>query len=298
MNKTIEIIIVILLMITAAISILHNASAISTNALQTKKANVAQADSSVKPYVITGKPIVVTSVNTGDSSLFNGQGFAISQDETQGQLISLLLLSNNNVLTGKLNYANSNYKIEGQTQNNHVSFNAYDIKANENENALVGMFDGQILTFNNFRVLRGNLKLLDSTSLSATNWQLTLFSKQDNNKIKTVQPIAKEMAIENVKSMQPIAITSASNNVNSDTKNEQPIVITPTQIIKRPNIFGLAIPFTKEKVKLQILDKDGQLSEKTVAENSNAEVNGYKVSIGSLTDPDNIEISVQKTIAT
>lgn len=316
MNTTLKATIAFALMIVSLIYVVGNVSAAQTHLTaprvgipggnidpaSTNKLSMIANPTAIRPLTTATPTRPNAVVNPMMLGMFvTGNGFVITPDSSEGYATNLVLIRIPTAkrpfseIGGKIMLKQTNYRIAGTETNGQVDFEVFTT----NKNTPTGQFSGTLKRYGDFSLLTGKLTMSDKV------FDMTIFSQNIGAQTRAISPNARTVAIENVKPQQTIAIGASPENgptPNADGANVKTtasipaqIYITPTQIIARSRFLGVAIPFTTDKVKLQVVDKDGNTNEETVSENSNTNIDGYNVAIGSLANPDNIEISIRST---
>lgn len=215
---------------------------------------------------------------------FQGDGFLTSYDENLGKLISLHILRDDkdgSTIKGKLNLNNENFRIEGSTQGESINFNVYSI----NNDLRVGSFSGKVIKFDEFLLMRGELSL-DYGTDAIEVWQLTATSKKQVVFID-VYPV--EAKTSKQASLDNVIVVKEDDSPTAEAQGE--VYIEPVEI--KEEKFLWIIPTGKKSVVVEITSGD-ETTKKKVKEFGSTNVGNYEISIGSLSDEENIEFGVKK----
>ena len=228
----------------------------------------------VNPIGIPGTPI-------NNAPLFQGQGFALSEDESQGYRIDLALLkADANEITGKMTIGNSVFKIRGTFDEQvggsdaNIEFEFMSIENGET----AGRFLGTIEKFGEFAILRGTLR-----NYKGKDWDLTVMSH--SRRVIPMQMIGPTVNSQQTSIEDVLEISSENENLEENNFFAKPIKIHERKFL------GF-IPTGKKDIELEIVQGNDTFKKK-IHENGNVFIKGYKISIGSLVDEENIEISIE-----
>ncbi|PIN91086.1 hypothetical protein COU57_02020 [Candidatus Pacearchaeota archaeon CG10_big_fil_rev_8_21_14_0_10_32_14] len=226
------------------------------------------------------------------ASYFIGDGFALSSDESDGKIIELKVLKKDNALDGKLWFENKPYKISGTVLKSVVQFEIYT----EDSKEKVGSFSGNIKSYENFLLLRGTLQAPNEMT-----YDLTATGKRKFT-FKVIDVDSKdEKDSESISIDETLTVTKKSEtNINKfedkDTALENvkdDLYIKPIKV-KDEKILWI-FPSGKKQVEVEIIKGD-KITKEVIKEKTEIDVEGYKISVGSLDDEENIEFNVKKSI--
>lgn len=233
----------------------------------------------IKGEDIQAKARAMFIVNGGvpvDSSFFIGSGFALSEDESEGKIVDLKILNNENKLSGKMLIDNNVYKISGDLIGQNLKFQIFDMQNQE----AIGSFSGNYKKFPNFLLLRGNLNLDGKYKLTAISENKIVFndievSKEQNQTTK-------------IKKGNIIVISKPKEISGS---NET--YIRAVEIEKQKILGFLPNPIGKKVVQIEIMN-NGHIEKKNIGENQVKEFKEYKIKASNLDDENNIELEISK----
>ena len=242
--------------------------------------------------------------NSEDTSLFVGKGFLINSEESKGLLADFTILNKDNVLSGKATINKETYKIKGsllvsdaiEVLKTNLKFDLISLKSGE----VVGSFSGAIKNFGSFKLMKGEL-----SDFNGENWVLTATSKEKTEIRETdtegdTEPISVRIddfvSVEG-KSTTRQAVYSGSTAGSAETSDTTGVTETNGFLIKPVSIESKKIlwiiPTGSKVVNVEIIKGD-KVVKKTISENGETSVEGYKISVGALDDEENIGIKVTK----
>lgn len=229
--------------------------------------------------------------------LFIGEGYAIGSNtpaET-AEKVSFSLMQTSGNVKGKMQLGANTYRLEGALRGNELNGNIYSANG-----PLAGAFSLVYKKVSTFDILAGKINLTVDNVIK--NFDINAASKQQEEVIEKISPMPQqEVTVENVKPEKVIQIAkpSSSTNVNSisirpaEPESEDSVYIRPLAV-EKPTIFGIPIPFLSPKLKFEVID--GQTTiQKTLRANEKTRVGNYEISVGSLDNPNDLEISVKKS---
>ena len=243
---------------------------------------------------------------------FAGQGFAINEQTSKGYFAELRITTSGEKLEGKMSMNSKSYKIEGldttDTNNGNYWFTLYDARTGEP----VGVFNGKVESFNDFKLLKGDLAFVHR-DWTISDWKLTAFSKQKSDFGKTISPtkeretefvgeqeiitilpyVDEERTTENTEGVVTGMETGRVEEATSENPEKESYIRTVE--VKKAKLFNIIPKFWSDEkaVDIEIIEKD-KVTRKTINEFSSKNFNGYKIEVGSLENKENIEVSVSK----
>ena len=254
--------------------------------------NIGEIPRPIKQYSSGTPGMLIYSVDElsqdgSETSFFSGDGFAIQQDDAaQGELVSLHILKNDDAITGKMKFGETSYKIDGTIAGSKI-IGTFSLP----EGTKKGEFDWEYKTYNNLILLTGTINFADEDVM----YDLTAFAKREDIVFRKIYPSVSEInPVENIKLDEVIQIQQFDETTTASSPAQtadNSVYIRPIKVY-RNKLFGvLTVPFAKNKVKFEIVE-GGKITEKTMSENSNMEIEGYQISTGIL-DQSNIEIGIR-----
>lgn len=234
-------------------------------------------------------------------AFFVGKGFILNEDETRGALVDLKILKKDSVLSGKATIGHYTFRLDGKVMEivspttGEVYLGSYtgiEFKLTHvGSGKHAGTFTGSVKNLGSFLLLRGAF-----TDFKENEWTLTATGK----KAGVIREIIIDPSVDEEKpvSVEEFNLEEAIVLKPKPTKPEpeekakviDEVYIRPIEI-KKKRFLGI-IPFGKA-IKVEVV-KGEEVSEKTISENSKKVIEGYKISVGSLEDEDNIELEVEK----
>src|SRR3990167_9512682 len=233
-------------------------------------------------------------------SYLKGEGFATNEDKSEGVLVAMHLLGDDEETRGKMTFNKDSYALKGEvsdsgTQINLSIFNPEDPGFGQS----VGEFNGEIRRFNNFMVLHGGL-VFKNNDYPNQYWALTITGKQNSvfeNEIVVAQPdtpVTKTINKEEVVTIRQGR--PKESEILSESESKETYIVP--EKIERKKLLGIfPNPWGDKLLKVKLVDGD-TITEKTVKEFSTTTVGNYDVTIGSLENEDAIDVSVTKTTQT
>ncbi len=259
-------------------------------------AEASDYETSVRGLLVYGKEPQTQSINqVSSSSLLDGEGFAINEDQSEGVLVYLNLLSSEEI-RGKMVFGEDSYALKGQvsdsgTQIDFSIFNPEDLGYGQS----IGEFSGEIKKFDNFVTLHGGLDF-EIYSYPNQYWTLTIIGKQDSifkNEIIVAQPDAP--ITKTINTQEVVTIRQGQIPESEDVEETTTEAYMVPEKIERKKIFGfIPNPWGDKLLKVKLVEGDA-ITEKTLEEFSTAQIGDYEVGIGSLENEDAIEVSITKT---
>lgn len=209
-----------------------------------------------------------------DVAFFHGAGFILSEDEFEGHVTELQILKKNSNLLGKMKVGKRNLRIEGSVNDRDVEWKVFPINSNEQ----VGSFKGEVIKYNSFLLLKGDLN-----SYGGETWKLTAMAKRKG--------VIRAVGISESEEVSVEEVISVGSSDDSNIENE--VYFRPVEIRKRRFLGVLPNPWGKKVVEVEVI-KGEEVSTEVIAENSAGSVQGYEVNVGSLDDEEAIEITVEE----
>jgi hypothetical protein len=220
---------------------------------------------------------------------FFGEGYALSEDGSQGRLVDFKILSNEGALQGKMTFGGTYYQIKGTASNADVRFN---VMSSQGVDSFEGAFEGKIQKFDEFYLLTGDLTMGKETwKVSAISKKEVVFIDAGNVAVesKPVTETVSEGQIMAVGTSRPIEGTTTAGN---EVANKE-IYVAPQAVTKE--FFGIENPyFGKNILKVEVTDSAGNKAYASVAENDKTKVGNYEVGVGSLAVQGTYDITVKK----
>jgi|SRR3989344_2018389 len=212
------------------------------------------------------------------TSYFNGMGFALSEDETDGYLVRLHLIKNDN-LEGKMSIDNENFRVSGRTG---IEGKEIELTLSRVDNkAIYGKFSGEIDNFKTFSIIRGTLDFFDGRKS-----KVTLISERESV-FNVIEQSGSNQPIET--KLGEITVVEGKQTTNTE-EAKQEIIIKATEV-KDEKILWI-FPTGNKILEAEITTSDGKTYQKSFKANSNNEVEGYKVAVGDLEDKSELKIEV------
>jgi hypothetical protein len=212
------------------------------------------------------------------ASYFIGQGFALNEDNSRGQLVELKILKKDEEIEGKMQFGQRNFRIEGKSSEGEVEFSLYDVNGRNS----IGQFEGEMERFDEFLLLDGEI---DFEIFSSPNqkWELTAFSKR-KGQLKDIKPTSEDQIIET--SVEEVL------TISEEEAEEAEILITPKEI--RQKKFLRIFPTGKKILEVEVTD-NSRTYKTTFDPFEEKQIGKYTVKVeGNLEDEENIEISVKQ----
>lgn len=243
----------------------------------------------------------ITFVKNGDippeeeTAFFVGKGFVLSENKTNGFLLDLKILNKDFVLSGKAKIGERNYKIDGSVAEVAVDgvdfgYNAWAVKFDLifiKTGEKVGSFEGQARQYTGFLLLEGKIKNFEGktwtlTAMGKKKFEVREFDLDDGESVE----VSVGEAVVVAPSVAAAGTTSASLDKSQDEVYIKPVKVTEKKVLW---IF----PTSKKVVEVEVV-KGSEVFKKKITEYSYENVEGYKVSVGSLEDEESIEFDVEK----
>ena len=213
---------------------------------------------------------------------FIGDGFALTQDEEDGLLVNIKLLSKDGVLKGKLNIGKRIFDAKGTVTNGkQVTLNLNLVGGKDIE----GTFKGEVKGFDTFTLLEGKLEIEDLVT-----YDLTATSKREG----IVRDIGEKEAI-STRIREVVAIEEKAQTESGGTSseiNKEEFYIRPMKI--KEEKFLWIFPTGKKILEVEVM-KEGKVFKKEIREGSTKKIEGYNIEVGSLEDEENIELNVKES---
>jgi hypothetical protein len=261
--------------------------------------------------------LIYTPSAPEETSFFVGKGFILNEAETQGGLIDLTILRKGNDLSGKMTIGGvATFDIEGEVFETSITpssggaggsteFAGYGLGGELYSQTLVkfdvshpragviASFSGYLKQLDTFKLLKGTL-----TDKVGNEWSLTAYGKKQfhvwtpTEQEEDVEVSVDEVMVFSKTASAEAGATTIAESAVSDSGIESgtEVYIRPIEVYRK-KILGI-FPIGKRVVDIEII-KPGEVVEKTISENSEQVIEGYKVSVGSLADEDKIEMSIQ-----
>src|SRR3989344_7738867 len=228
-----------------------------------------------------------------ETAFFVGKGFVLSENKTNGFLLDLKILNKDSVLSGKAKIGDRNYKIEGQVAevavdgvdfgytSSYVTFDLISIKTGEK----VGSFEGYARQYTGFILLEGKIK-----NFEGKTWTLTAMGKKKFEVREFDLDDGESVEVSVGEAVFVPGVTSVSTDDSLD-ETEDEVYIKPIKV-KEKRVLWI-FQTSKKVVEIEVVKGD-EVFKKKITEYSYENVEGYKVSVGSLEDDEKIEFDVEK----
>src|SRR3989344_1724082 len=257
-------------------------------------------EKSVRGLLVYGKEPQEPQPASESYSYLKGEGFATNEDKSEGVLVAMHLLGDDEETRGKMTFNKDSYALKGEvsdsgTQINLSIFNPEDPGFGQS----VGEFNGEIRRFNNFMVLHGGL-VFKNNDYPNQYWALTITGKQNSvfeNEIVVAQPDIPVTKTINKKEVVTIRQGRPKESEILSESEAKETYIVPEKIERKKLLGIFPNPWGDKLLKVKLVDGD-TITEKTVKEFSTTTVGNYDVTIGSLENEDAIDVSVTKTTQT
>ena len=227
-------------------------------------------------------------------AFFVGEGFAINEESSEGRLVNLNILKDEENLRGKMTFGEENFRIDGAISNEEVYFSVYE-RNDADLTVSIGEFHGQVTKYDQFLLLEGDLEF--ETMVEFPTWHLTAISKR--------RPVFKESIIvessvgtivENVRPEEVVTIKTPIADIGGG-ENQPPeteVYIMPKKI-ERKKVFGfIPNPWGEKIVRFQVTEGN-EVQEKTIEAFGKKKIGNYEISVGSLENEEAIEVTVRQT---
>lgn len=259
-------------------------------------AKTSDYETGVKGLLVYGKEpqeINPPKATSSSSSLLNGKGFATNEDQSEGVLVYLNLLGENEI-RGKLVFGKEDYALKGKTfeSDNKIQFELYNAQDGVFDKS-VGDFEGEIKKFDGFSVLKGSLDFKNEPYPNQY-WTMNIIGERDrvfDNEIIAEKdiPVTKTINKEEV-----VTIRQTLKQSEPAQEHTSEAYIVPEKIEKE-KIFGLIPnPWGDRILKVKLVDGE-KITQEVVKEFGSNRIGDYEVSIGSLEDENSIEVSIKKS---
>ncbi len=221
---------------------------------------------------------------------FDGQGYGTSSSG-RGILFDLNLLNDEETIKGKMFVEGYSYKIQGSTSGNSVKFDLFTANSAEE----IASFVGSIKEYDSFFLLEGDLT---PVSNNAEKWHLTAFSPKEKLfnviEIPAVSATSQtETSFEKVKIDSVITVTEGSSMEKVSDIEAEETYIRPVKIKKEKFLRIIPKPNARNVLEVEITQGD-KTTKEDIREDDMEKVSSYSISVGSLADEQNIELSVRK----
>lgn len=230
-----------------------------------------------------------------DASLFIGEGYAVSEDGSEGYLIDLKVLyeKNSDAIKGKISTGNAVFKISGTVEGNEIKF---DFGKPESD-SILGSFSGGYKKFPDFLLLEGNLvydgKNYSLHAVSKNRLIIKEISVEDKEetktKLKQVIALKKEEANEVIEK-----IVEGKEISKEEIEELKETYVRPLEIKKQKILGFIPNPWGDKILEIEVV-KEGEIVKKIIKENKTEKIDGFDISVGSLEDKDNIELTVEQS---
>ncbi|HLC77724.1 MAG TPA: hypothetical protein VJH92_01210 [Candidatus Nanoarchaeia archaeon] len=235
----------------------------------------------------------ITPTPEDETAFFVGKGFVLSENKTDGFLLDLKILNKDSVLSGKAKIGDRNYKIDGEVAevavdgvdfgytSSYVTFDIISIKTGEK----VGSFEGHARQYTGFILLEGKIK-----NFEGKTWTLTAMGKKKFEVREFDLDDGESVEVSVGEAVFVPGVTSVSTDDSLD-ETEDEVYIKPIKV-KEKRVLWI-FPTSKKVVEIEVVKGD-EVFKKKITEYSYENVEGYKVSVGSLEDDEKIEFDVEK----
>src|SRR3989344_3073149 len=235
----------------------------------------------------------ITPTPEDETAFFVGKGFVLSENKTDGFLLDLKILNKDSVLSGKAKIGDRNYKIDGEVAevavdgvdfgytSSYVTFDIISIKTGEK----VGSFEGHARQYTGFILLEGKIK-----NFEGKTWTLTAMGKKKFEVREFDLDDGESVEVSVGEAVFVPGVTSVSTDDSLD-ETEDEVYIKPIKV-KEKRVLWI-FQTSKKVVEIEVVKGD-EVFKKKITENSYENVEGYKVSVGSLEDDEKIEFDVEK----
>ena len=224
-----------------------------------------------------------------EGMFFQGSGFVVNQDETDGMLVDLKILKTNGDLKGKITIGNRPFKLKGSlSRDGNVEF-----KFSSPQGDHYGKFSGKVKKFPTFKLLKGDL------TFNGKTYKLTVFSKHrvyirevSSEDKRTTTRIKDTIVLK--KKLREITSRDTIDSIDSSEDledSEEETYISPIKI-KRKKFLGI-FPYGKKLLELEIVKGD-EVIKITIKEKQRKRIKGLDIEVGSLEDEENIEITIEE----
>jgi hypothetical protein len=208
---------------------------------------------------------------------FRGSGYAVNSEETKGMLVDLGILNSNGDLKGKISLYGESFAVKGKVNNGNVRF---DFASKEGIN--YGSFSGSVKKFSTFLLLEGKLTFKDKS------YKLNAISKNKNT-IREITPKEKKT---NARVNDLIVLKKKNIRELKDSVEQMDDEKTYIKPLKVRNKYFLWIFPTGKALDLEIVHGD-KIIKKSIDEKGSLKVDDLNIQVGSLDDPENIEITAE-----
>ncbi|MFH1289844.1 MAG: hypothetical protein ABIH92_00375 [Nanoarchaeota archaeon] len=220
-------------------------------------------------------------------SFFEGEGFAINEDGSEGKLTQLHVLKNEDEIRGKIKFDKTTYALKGTVFNEDFYFSLYETN-DGGFTVSVGEFHGEIKNFDDFFLLEGELTF-ETAPYYGNVWTLTAFAKAKKVFIETTET-SDSPVVETISSEDVVAIRKIQT-ANADKEIAEEIYVLPKKI-ERKRILGIIPnPWGEKVLRVEVVEED-KVREKVIEAFGKEKIGSVEVEIGSLDNEEAIEMSV------
>ncbi len=213
-----------------------------------------------------------------DRALFNGKGMAIQGDHKESVYLKLVSESDNK-LFGKIRIGDEDFKIEGFVEGEKMKFEVFDIVSLSASAAefKVASFEGTFEGYERSILIKGQL-----IGFEGEDWDLTLMPKTIGKITNAELGVRKKYSVDFQDSIS--VLDKASTDANDKVY---------FNLIKvKQKKFLWIFPSKKKLIELEVI-RGNKVFTKRITENSKQRIEGYSVSVGNLSDEDNIEFNIE-----
>jgi hypothetical protein len=224
------------------------------------------------------KPIFLTHNNGSGVAIFNGKGIA-SQEDNQQSVYLKLLREKDNDLFGKIRIDEKDFRVSGKVVGDKVSFDLFNIRSTSASatDSKVASFEGIKEKYEGSILIKGQL-----VGFEGEDWDLALMPKNIGKITNAELGVKKKYSAEFQDSISVLDKTSA----DADEK------VYFNLVKVKPKKFLWIFPTKKKLIELEVI-RGNDVFTKKITENSEEIIEGYSVSVGDLSDEDNIEFNIE-----
>ncbi|MBU0467367.1 MAG: hypothetical protein KKD94_00305 [Nanoarchaeota archaeon] len=254
--------------------------------------SVKAVDENSNPTPAAKGLLVVRSYEppTPTPSFFEGSGFAINKDSSEGELVSLHILKGGEEVRGKMKFGNDDYALKGTYSNEDLSFSLYETRDGA-FTASIGEFHGQVKQFDEFLLLTGGLEF-ETKSGANQYWSLTAIGKRKaifRDEI-SIDSSNDEARVEETKLEEITTIVSENDNAREE------FYITPKKFTK--SFFGIKNRYIGTDVlEVEVIDEEGKVYKETLRPGRKEKIGEWEIEVEkeSFKESDeSVEFSVTK----
>lgn len=233
------------------------------------------AESYAKGKIVFGKklkPILSTK------TFFNGKGLARQADNSESVYLKLLRESDNKIF-GKIKIGEEDFRVEGFVEREKIKFDIFNIMSvsARGTNFEVASFEGIFEKYEGSILIKGNL-----IGFEGKDFELTLMPKNIGKITNAELGVKKRYSVE----FQETIAVSDKTSIDADDK------VYFNLVKVKPKKFLWVFPTKKKLVELEVI-RGKNVFTKRITENSIQKIEGYSVSVGDLSDEDNIEFNIE-----